>query len=85
MLPSRNAREMSNLSVFISGTGTSGLSADSLDLFLGLVKGCNGHDHRGPQPERNLNSNLVDFEGKNRKQRSCGLSPLRFIQDNSER
>lgn len=48
MLPSRNGREMSSLSLFISGTGTSSLSADSLDLFLGLVVGCNGHDDTGP-------------------------------------
>lgn len=48
MLPSRNARELSSPSLFISGIGTSGLSADSLDLFLGLVIGCNGHDDSGP-------------------------------------
>lgn len=48
MLPSRNARELSSLSLFVSGMGASGLSADSLDLFLGLVIRCNGRDDSGP-------------------------------------
>lgn len=48
MLPSPNVCVLSIVSLFISGIGTSGLSADSLDLVLGLVIGGNAHDDRGP-------------------------------------